>query len=104
MYGVELFTGQPDRPYAVLGEVRAKQDDGNIEDCNSALIEEATRLGADGIINLSYERKVSVFSWSQLIAKGTAVKFESTDMPCPECAEMIKRAAKKCRFCQANIV
>jgi hypothetical protein len=103
MYGVELFTGEPDRPYTILGEVMAKQNDGNIEDCNTVLIEQATRMGADGIINLNYDRKVSLMSWSQLNARGTAVKFESADMPCPVCAEMIKRAAKMCRFCQTEI-
>jgi len=103
MYGVELFTGEPERPYQVLGEVWAKQDDGNIEDCNAVLIEQATQMGADGIINLNYQRKVSLFSFSQLNAKGTAVKFESQEVACPVCAEMIKRAAKKCRFCQADL-
>ena len=103
MYGVELFTGKPDRPYKVLGQVAAKQNDGNIEDCNAVLIEQATRLGADGIINLNYERKVLWTSWSQLNATSTAVKFESMDVACPVCAEMIKRAAKKCRFCQSEI-
>lgn len=102
MYGVELFTGEPEKPYKVLGDVIAKQNDGNIEHCNEALIEQATRMGADGIINLGYNRKMSAFSFSQLTAKGTAVKFESADMPCPVCAEMIKRAAKKCRFCQTE--
>lgn len=103
MYGVELFTGEPDRPYKVLGEVGAKQDDGNIEDVNSLLIEQATQLGADGIINLTYERKVSMMSWKQLRAFGTAVKFESDDYDCPVCAEKIKRAAKKCRFCGTDL-
>jgi hypothetical protein len=60
-------------------------------------------MGADGIINLNYQRKVSLFSFSQLNAKGTAVKFESQEVACPVCAEMIKRAAKKCRFCQADL-
>ena len=103
MYGVELFTGEPERPYSVLGQVAAKQDDGNIEDVNSVLIEQATRLGADGIINLSYDRKVSMMSWKQLRATGTAVKFESDDYDCPVCAERIKRTAKKCRFCGTDL-
>ena len=100
MYGVELFTGEPGKPYKVLGEVMARQNEGNLENCNQALVEQATRMGADGIINLSYDRKVTFTSFSRLTAQGTAVKFESDDMPCPVCAEMIKRAAKKCRFCQ----
>ena len=45
MYGVELFTGEPEKPYKVLGEVMAKQNDGNLEDCNEVLIEQATRMG-----------------------------------------------------------
>lgn len=103
MYGVELFTGNPERPYKMLGQVAAKQDDGNIEDVNSVLIEQATRLGADGIINLTYERKVSMMSWKQLRAYGIAVKFESDERNCPTCAEKIKKAAKKCRFCGTDL-
>lgn len=102
MYGVELFTGEPDKPYRALGPVAAKQDDGNIEDVNSVMIEQATSMGADGIINLTYRRKVSLFSFSQLQATGMAVKFESDEKDCPVCAEKIKRAAKKCRFCGAD--
>lgn len=99
MFGVELFTGEPDRPYRVLGTLTAKQDDGNIAECNLILIELATEWGADGVINIKYNRKVSWTSWSQLVATGTAVKFESREKTCPDCAESVKRDAKKCRFC-----
>lgn len=103
MFGVELFTGEPNRPYKVLGQVGAKQDDGYIEDVNMELIEQATRLGANAIINLRYDRGISLFSFSQLKASGTAVVFLVETRPCPECAEDIKVAAKKCRFCGASV-
>ena len=99
MFGIELFTGKPNRPYKVLGSVTAKQDEGNIAECNLILIELATKMGADAIINITYDRKVSWTSWRQLVATGTAVKFKSDEKVCPDCAEKIKRAANKCRFC-----
>jgi hypothetical protein len=98
-YGVQIFTGEPDQPYTILGTVAAKQDDGNIEDVGHVLIEQAARMGANAIINVTYERKASWFSWSQLNAVGTAVILESDEVECPSCAELIKSKAKKCRFC-----
>jgi energy-converting hydrogenase Eha subunit E len=98
-YGIKIFTGEPDQPYTVLGTVSAKQDDGNIEDVGHVLIEEAAKMGANAIINVTYQRKVSLFSFSQLNAVGTAVVLESDEVECPSCAELIKSKAKKCRFC-----
>jgi hypothetical protein len=98
-YGVKIYTGEPEGPYTVLGQVAAKQNEGNIEDVSQLLIEQAVRMGANAIINVDYQRKVSMTSWSQLIGTGTAVMLESDERDCPSCAEKIKRAAKKCRFC-----
>lgn len=72
-----MLTTEPDRPYTVLGDVQAWQDNGNIETVNNRLIEEAVKLGANGIINLSYQRKISWTSWDQLVGTGTAVLLES---------------------------
>lgn len=107
---IELFTGEPDKPYKVLGHLKAKiAPIGNfakqptIEDANFKLQEEAAKLGANGVINITYTRGISAMSWKALYAEGDAVLLQSDDYPCPVCAESIKRAAKKCRFCGADL-
>lgn len=100
MYGIEIFTGEPNRPYKVVGEVYCKGNDySDVDDIQMGLIEEATKLGANAIINVTYERKMTLFSWNALQGNATAVVIESDTKTCPSCAEEIKRSAVKCRFC-----
>jgi hypothetical protein len=61
--------------------------------------EEAAKVGANAVINVTYSRGMSLTSYEVLKAVGMAVLAESDEMPCPSCAEMIKRAAKKCKHC-----
>jgi len=75
--GFEMLTTEPNKPYTAVGDVEAWQDNGNIEAVNNRLIEEAVKLGANGIINLTYQRKISWTSWDQLVGTGTAVIFEA---------------------------
>lgn len=107
---IELFVGAPDKPYRSLGmiEARAKQVTNfsaapTIEDVNLALQESAAQLGANGVINITYDRGISWTSWNVLTGKGEAVVFEADDRACPICAETIKRAALKCRFCGSDV-
>lgn len=105
--GIELFTDTPAKPYKSLGRIKAKvapmggivAKQPTIEDANFKLQEEASRLGANGVINITYTRGISAMSWKALYAEGDAVIFESDERACPVCAETIKVAAKKCRFC-----
>jgi len=103
---IEIITGSTDRPHKSLGSIKARvgaatiySKSPTIEDVNFKLQEVAAALGANGVINVTYERGISALSWKALTAGGEAVVFESEDMACPVCAEIIKRAAVKCRFC-----
>ncbi len=107
---IELFTGEPELEFRKLGKVKVKvaaatnfSKTPTIEDVNFKLQEAASKLGATGVINIQYTRGISAMSWRALYAEGEAVVFESTDYPCPVCAEQIKKAAKKCRFCGAEL-
>jgi hypothetical protein len=98
------------QPYDVLREITAKVSKGSlfsksptIEDVNFKLQEEASKLGANAVINVTYSRGMSLMSYEVLKAVGTAVIAESDEVQCPLCAETIKRAAKKCKHCGADL-
>lgn len=107
---IELFVGAPDKPHRSLGMVEGKVQAATnfsktptIEDANFKLQEAAARLGANAVINVTYDRGISLTSWRALTARGEAVVLEADDRACPVCAETIKRAALKCRFCGADV-
>jgi hypothetical protein len=96
--------------YKSLGEITAKVSKGSllsksptIEDVNFKLQEQAAGLGANAVISVKYSRGMSLTSYEVLKATGTAVIAEADEMPCPFCAETIKRAAKKCKHCGSDI-
>ena len=98
------------QPYKVLGQITAKVRKGSllsksptIEDVNFKLQEEASKLGANAVINVKYDRGMSLVSYEVLKAVGTAVIAESDEIACPFCAETIKRAARKCKHCGSDI-
>ena len=98
------------RPYRSLGIITAKASKASlfsksptIEDVNYKLQEEALKVGANAIVDVSYERGMTLFSYEVLTAKGQAAIVESDEVPCPVCAETIKRAAKKCKHCGAEV-
>jgi uncharacterized protein YbjQ (UPF0145 family) len=45
------------------------------EQANVVLSEKAKRIGADAVINVTYESKKSYTSWGVITARGIAVKF-----------------------------
>jgi uncharacterized protein YbjQ (UPF0145 family) len=98
------------QPYKILGEITAKVSKASlfsssrtIEDVNFKLQEEASALGANAVINVSYSRGMSLMSYEVLKAVGTAVIAESDEVQCRFCAETIKRAAKKCKHCGSDL-
>ena len=70
------------RKYQEIGEIEAKvkksmayHPDPTEEQANVVLSEKAKRLGADAVINVTYESKKSYTSWGVITARGIAVKF-----------------------------
>jgi tRNA(Ile2) C34 agmatinyltransferase TiaS len=52
---------------------------------------------------MNYHRGISLTSHEVLKATGLAVVAESDESLCPFCAEAIKKAAKKCKHCGADL-
>lgn len=103
---IEIFSGDLDRSYRIVGPIKARVTAGaawnkarTLEDVNSKLREEALKMGANAVINATYQRGISATSWKALTATGTAVVAESAERKCPSCAEMVRRDANVCRFC-----
>lgn len=103
---IAIHAGGIDQAYKPLQEITAKVRKGSlisksptIEDVNFKLQEEASRLGANAVINVTYTRGMTLISYEVLKAVGLAVVAESDEILCPVCAETIKRAAKKCKHC-----
>ena len=82
--GVPVFPHDiTDRPYQVLGEVKAGVRKATIFSKEASqkkiyreLWERAERLGADAVINATYgDSHISAMSWGKTNAKGTAIRF-----------------------------
>lgn len=82
--GVPVFPNDiTDRPYTVLGEVKAGvrkatifSNEASQSKIYKELWERAEKLGADAVINASYgDSHMTAFSWGSTSAKGTAIKF-----------------------------
>lgn len=72
-----------DRKFDVLGpiEVSVKKltifhADPTKEQARQSLIQQARAMGADAVINVTYESGVGLTTWGYMDAKGTAVKFK----------------------------
>lgn len=86
--GVPVFPHDiTDRPYEVLGEVKAGVRKATIfskeasqEKIYRELWERGEKMGADAVINAAYgDSHVSVMSWGKTNATGTAIKFKPAD-------------------------
>jgi hypothetical protein len=82
--GFEIVAGETSRPHRVIGPVKARvgalfifSAAPTIEEVNWKLQETARRMGANGVIKVSYDRGVSATSWKALTARGIAVFFEA---------------------------
>jgi hypothetical protein len=107
---IEIHAGDVDRPYRTIGAISAKvqaatafSQTPTIEDVNLKLQEQASRMGANAVIQVQYDRGMSLISYKVLKARGIAVVLESDDVRCPYCAELIKRAAVKCKHCGSDL-
>ncbi len=107
---IEIHAGDVERPYRTIGEISAKVQAATafsktptIEDVNLKLQEQAARMGANAVIQVQYDRGMSLTSYKVLKAKGIAVVLESDDAKCPYCAELVKREAIKCKHCGSDL-
>lgn len=107
---IAIYADGIDQKYEVMKEISVKvrkasllSKSPTIEDVNFKLQEEASKIGANAVINVKYSRGMTLVSYEVLTARGIAVKVESDEIPCPFCAETIKRAAKKCKHCGSSI-
>lgn len=108
---IDIVTGSDlSSPYKVLGPIKARVTAETVfhraptfEEVKFKLRDVALRKGANAVINVTYRRGISAFSWKALTAYGLAVVAEATDRKCPYCAELIKREARVCRFCGRDV-
>lgn len=106
---IEIHAGSPSFEYEPLRRVEAKCEATTafsaaptVEEVNGRLRALAAKLGANAVINVAYKSGASLTSWKSLKATGLAVHKLSDETACEVCAETIKKAALKCRFCGAE--
>lgn len=96
---IEMHVGEVDFPYRKIRQIEATSDKRNIDEVNSRLRSQAALLGANAIVEVVYSEAMTLGSFSAMRGVGWAVQRQSDEVACPSCAEKIKRAAVRCRFC-----
>jgi hypothetical protein len=107
---IEIHAGPVDFPFQAIRKVEVECEAPTalskplmIEGVNIKLRELAREVGANAVVDVTYDSGPSWTSWRLVRGHGVAVRKESEDRPCPVCAETVKRAAKKCQFCGADL-
>ena len=80
--GIQILTGEPDGPFEALKDIKARKGAQptpfnkrpSEDDVNLILREKASKLGANAVINVTYDAGVIPSSWKGMTARGTAVK------------------------------
>lgn len=108
---VQLHSGGISEPYKEIARIEAKLSrsstfsaDPTLDEINAELRRKACEMYANAVLNVQYDRGMSLFSYGTLKAWGVAVVIESDEVTCTTCAEKIKRLAIKCRFCGTSTV
>jgi len=106
---IEIHVGKPAFAFQPVRLVEAKCEARTnfsaaptTDEVNGKLRSMAASLGANAVVNVTYDSGVSLTSWRSMTGRGMAVIRESDEVACPVCAELIKRAALKCRFCGSD--
>lgn len=103
---IEIHVGTPTFEYTPIRRLEAKCEATmafspapTVDEMNGKLRSMAAKVGANAIVDVHYDSGMSMTSWKSMKGTGLAVIRVSDEIACPTCAETIKRAAKKCRFC-----
>ena len=106
-----------------LGEIReyGAAQNTTLVDVKKVMARKVLQMGGNAVINFKYVQKADkglhLLKWDKerLNCSGTVVRLErhpsepenaphqADSQICPQCAEVIKKAALKCRFCGSDI-
>lgn len=107
---IEIHSGKVDFGFKPIRRLEVKCETSSafmpaptIDEANGRLRALASSIGANAILEAKYDSGISLTSWKSLKATGLAVVREPDDRICPTCAETVKRAAAKCRFCGTDL-
>jgi len=107
---IEIHVGTPEFAFTPLKLLEARCEATvafapapTVDEMNGKLRSMAAKVGANAVIRVEYNSGVSLTSWKSMKGTGLAVLRATEDVSCPFCAELVKRAAIKCKHCGANL-